>query len=214
MEYFLFEKPEKFIEKDITWHIVKLKKPYELLQVYNNNILNDDCMKELSAIRNSIIESLCNSDSLFSKKPTFSSLSSISPQYFTIGDKKWSPVVKWSCERPEEFKIELVSVYISRSLIVPFFVCRLHKPDVIDLDYDDCIHPDLEEFDGETLVSEVDVVTLKNLKKERRLMKKKVKELFKKAYEAEADFVRKYGELEDDESTFSDSDDESDSSSD
>ena len=213
MTTFLFEKPEKQIEKDITWHIIKLKKPYELQQIYNN-ILNDECMKELNSIRNMIMESLCQSDSLFTKKPTIGSLSSISPPYFTIGDKKWSPVVKWSSERPEEFKIELSSVYVSRSLIVPFFVCKLHKPDAIDLDLDDSIHPDLEEFDGETLTQEIDVITLRNLKKERKEMKKMVKELFKKAYEAEREFVRKFGELEEDESTFSDSDDESDSSSD
>jgi hypothetical protein len=79
----------------------------------------------------------------------------------------------------------------------------------------DAIHPDLEEFDGATLMNESEVVTLRNLKKERMEAKMAVKMLFRKAYEAEEEFVRKYGQLEDDESTFSsESDFDSDSSSD
>jgi hypothetical protein len=216
-KYFLFEKPEKKVENDITWYIVKLKPKIELQYIYDKEVLNDDCMKELNSIRNKVIESLTQSDSLFSKKPTVSSLSMICLPFFTIGDKRWSPVVKWSCDCPEQFKIVLSAIYISRSSIVPFFECREHKVDVIDFDLNmvDAIHPDLEEFDGATLMNESEVVTLRNLKKERMEAKMAVKVLFRKAYEAEEEFVRKYGQLEDDESTFSsESDFDSDSSSD
>lgn len=215
-KFYMFEKPEKKIENDITWYILKLKNKVELQYIYDKEVLNDDCMKELMTIRNKVIESLTQSDSLFSKKPTISSLSMICLPFFTIGDKKWSPVIKWNSERPEQFKIELGAIYISRSSIVPYFECKEHKIDVIDFDLtmemNDSIHPDLEEIDGGSLMNESEIVTLRNLKKERMEAKYAVKLLFRKAYEAQEDFMRKFGELDEDESSFSDT--ESDSSSD
>jgi hypothetical protein len=212
METFLFERPEKKVESDITWYIVQLKKSYELKEIYSNSDIHETAMKELNSIRNIMMENLCQSDSLFAKKPSIQSLNTITPPFYTLPDRKWSPVVKWeNVERPEQFNLVLKSVYISRSLITPFFVCTPHTSDVIELDLTSSIHPDLEEYDCLALESETLPLTLRNLKKERMMAKKQVKELFNKAYQMETRFYQMYGDLDDDESTFSNSDSESSS---
>ncbi len=215
---YAFDQVVKKTEGHIVWYILNLKTPVKYDTVYNSNLLSADQIKELTSIRKTVIDNLLHNDSLFSKKPSISSLSTISPPYYTLPENKWSPVVKWTntSALPQSFKIELISIYISRSLIVPMFEFKEHKDDVIDLEWGGSnMHPDLEEVDSEMLETSTDTFTIRNLKKERQMAKQNVKSLFKKAYEARDDFVEKYGELDSDvESSFSDSDSESDSESD
>lgn len=212
---FQFNHVIKKTEGDIVWYILNLKSPIIYDTLYNSDVLTADQVKELSSIRKIVIENLLHNDSLFSKKPSVSSLSSISPPYFTLPENKWSPVVKWNNPiLPKTFRIELVSIFISRSLIVPMFAFKEHKEDVIDLEWGTNIHPDLEEYDIGMFETSTDTLTLRNLKKERQMSKQMVKDLFKKARQAEDDFISKYGELDYDvESTFSDSDSDSGSKS-
>ena len=211
-DLFEFTPVIKKTEGDTTWYILNLKSQHKLTELYTNDSLSDSCVKELTTIRKIVIDSLVQTSTLFSKKPTTNSLLSITPPYYVLPHKNWSPVVKWNnSDLPKEFRVELVSIYISRSLIVPLFAQTEYKEDVIDLEWSSSIHPDLEEIDCSSLECETELnqsITLRNLKKERLL----AKDMFKQAYEAEEEFILKYGELLDDESTFSDS--ESDSSSD
>jgi hypothetical protein len=212
-----FEQVVKKIEDGVVWYVLNLKTPINYDTVYNSNALTADQIKELISIRKTVIDNLLHNDSLFSKKPSATSLSTISPPYYTLPENKWSPVVKWNSTSalPHVFRIELISIYISRSLIVPMFAFKEHKEDVIDLEWGTSTHPDLEEYDIEMLETSTDTLTLRNLKKEREMAKQNVKSLFKKAYDAKDDFISKYGELDYDvESTFSDSDSESGSKSD
>lgn len=211
-----FEHVIKKTEGDVVWYVLNLKIPVKYDTVYNCDLLTSDEIKELTSIRKTVIDNLLHNDSLFSKKPSVSSLSTISPPYYTLPENKWSPVVKWNNPiLPKTFRIELVSIFISRSLIVPMFAFKEHKEDIIDLEWGSNMHPDLEEYDIEMLETSTDTLTLRNLKKERQMAKQGVKDLFKKAYDAKDNFVLNYGELDSDvESTFSDSNLDSDSSSD
>jgi hypothetical protein len=207
-----FEHVIKKTEGDVVWYVLNLKIPIKYDTVYNCDLLTSDEIKELTSIRKTVIDNLLHNDSLFSKKPSVSSLSTISPPYYTLPENKWSPVVKWNNPiLPKTFRIELVSIFISRSLIVPMFAFKEHKEDIIDLEWGSNMHPDLEEYDIEMLETSTDTLTLRNLKKERQMAKQRVKDLFKKADDAKDNFVLNYGELDSDvESTFSDSDSSSD----
>jgi hypothetical protein len=204
-----FEGLKKEQVDDTTWYILKLKKQYDCTEVYKKDSLSEECMKELNSIRTSIVDNLCNNESLFSKKPSQTSLMKITLPFYTLPEKTWSPVVKWvEKELVNVFRLHLVSVYISRSMILPLFKCTPYSIDTIDFEWSSSIHPDLEEFEFDSSAAEEGGLTLRNLKKEREMAKTHVKELFKAAHEAEEEFVRKYGDLDDDESTFSDSNSE------
>jgi hypothetical protein len=214
---FTFSKPVKHVEDSITWHRLALDHPFVVEGSFSTACPqgSHSSSSSLSSTRICLLNSLLATKGIFSSVPSFAHLSQLAPPWTLLpatsgtGLSTWSPVVRWVSPSTQPSSVTLLAVWISRSLIVPELRATPLPSDLIELDGDES--PECEEVEipssEDSVVHLKDRVALqKEARKEVRRLQQAAQEASDLADDAEAAFLRKYGEAVSDDSDSDDSD--------
>lgn len=214
----MYSTPTRHIEHDISWYRLPLQEAYKLEGTFPTAHARGAIPSHQTAhvirARNHILQGLLQTNGIFSTPPSFSQINSLAPPWILLPDGVWSSILRWKTPSSgsSSFSIEVVALWISRSLIVPELVAISTPSTLIDLEWSaPSDHPDLEEVEEIEPVSGQEVVHLRNTSVVRMERNREVNRLWRiaqeateKAEEAEEAFFRTYGE------SFSEEDDSDD----
>ena len=213
----MYSTPTRHIEQDISWYRLPLQEAYKLEGTFPTAHARGSIPSHQTAhiihARNHILQGLLQSKGVFSTQPSFSQINSLAPPWILLPDGVWSSILRWKdSSSGSSFTIEVMALWISRSLIVPELKATPAPDTLIDLDWSaPPAHPDLEEVETVEPVSGQEVVHLRNTNTIRIERNHEVNRLWRiareateKAEEAEEAFFRTYGE------SFSEEDDSDD----
>lgn len=187
--------------------------------------------KQITELRATVLRLLMENKTIFRNPPTFDSLQAITPPWGILirnNNLEWSSVNKWQIDESlltnnAIVRLVLTGVEISRSYIYPVWSFSIQQilpektPEgVIDFTFDE---PAFERDDAKSVASvasddfineDTNIITLHNPNERKCLLKQQIRELLKKASDAQhaADdamdrFFDEY-DLSEDESDFSD----------
>jgi hypothetical protein len=204
----MFSTPTRHIEQEISWYRLPLQEALKLEGTYPTAHARGAIPSYQTAhvvrARNHILQGLLQTNGIFSTPPSFSQINSLAPPWILLPDGVWSSILRWKtpASGTSSFHIEVVALWISRSLIVPELVASPIPDTLIDLEWiTPPAHPDLEEVEEIEPVSGEEVVHLRNTSAVRMERNREVQRLWRvardateKAEEAEEAFFRTYGE--------------------